>query len=280
MANIGDWVILKSVRERPAGMYLDAGDLGEVLLPRREMPVAHVVGDEVQVFLHTDSEDRPVACARRPLVMPGAWGLLRCVSVSKSGSFMDWGLAKDLLVPFREQTTRMTEGKHYAVWVKVDKVSQRIIGTMRISRELDRMTHRFQPGDPVELVIYGKSPLGYKAVVNGTWSGLLFADAVFEDLRLGERRDGFVKTVRPDGKLDVSLTPPGRARVDNLEQQILAELKARGGFWAIGDHTPPDEIREELGASKRAFKEAVGALLRKRLIKLDGRGMRLEEGEK
>lgn len=276
MAKIGDWVVLKSVRERPAGVYLDAGDLGEVLLPRKEIPDGHAVGDDLSVFLHTDSEDRPVACARKPRVMPGEWGLLRCVSVSKAGAFMDWGLAKDLLVPFREQTTRMIEGRHYPVWVKVDTVSQRIIGSARIARQLDRMTHRLRAGDPVELVIFGKSPLGFKAVVNGAWSGLLFADAVFEDLRIGERRDGFVKSVRPDGKLDVSLHPPGRARVDDLEKLILAELKARGGFWAIGDHTPPDEIRDELGASKRAFKQAVGALLKKRRIRMDDRGIRLE----
>ena len=276
MAKIGDWVVLKSVREHPAGVYLDAGELGEVLLPRREIPDGHGLGDEVAVFLHKDSEDRPVACARRPRVMPGSWGMLKCVSVSKVGAFVDWGLAKDLLVPFREQTARMIEGRHYPVWVKLDGVSQRIIGTTRISRQLDRMAHRFQPGDPVELVIYGKSPLGYKAVVNESWSGLLFADAVFEDLRIGERRTGFVKTVRGDGKLDVSLTPPGRARVDDLEKQILAELKARGGFWAIGDHSEPEEIREELGTSKRAFKQAVGALLKKRRIKMDGRGLRLE----
>jgi predicted RNA-binding protein (virulence factor B family) len=277
MATIGDWVALKSVREHTAGVYLDAGDLGEVLLPRREIPDGYQAGEEVTVFLHTDSEDRPVACARRPRVMPGAWGMLKCVSISKVGAFMDWGLAKDLLVPFREQTTRMIEGRSYAVWVKVDAVSRRIIGTMRITRQLDRITHRLHAGDSVELVVYGKSPLGYKAVVNGAWSGLLFADDVFEDLRLGERRDGYVRTVRSDGKLDVSLQPPGRARVDDLEKQILAELKARGGFWAIGDHTPAEEIREELGVSKRTFKQAVGALLKRRRIRMDERGLRLEE---
>jgi predicted RNA-binding protein (virulence factor B family) len=276
MAKIGDWVMLKSVRERPAGVYLDAGDLGEVLLPRREMPEGHVVGDEVQVFLYTDSEDRPVACARRPLVMPGEWGLLRCVSVSKTGAFMDLGLAKDLLVPFREQSTRMSEGRHYPVWVKVDQVSQRLVGTMRLSRELDRVPHTHRVGDKVDLVIFGRSPLGWKAVVDGAHTALLFADGVFEELRLGERRVGYITDVRADGKLDASLQPPGRARVDDLEKQILTELQARGGFWAIGDHTPAEEIREELGVSKRTFKQSVGALLKKRRITMDGRGLRLE----
>jgi predicted RNA-binding protein (virulence factor B family) len=275
MAKIGDWVILTSLRERPAGVYLDAGELGEVLLPRREMPQGHVVGEEVQVFLHTDSEDRLVACARRPLVMPGEWGLLRCVSVSKTGAFMDWGLAKDLLVPFREQTTRMTEGRNYPVWVKVDPVSQRIVGTTRLARELDRVPHTHRVGDKVELVIFGRSPLGWNAVVDGTHTALLYADGVFEELRMGERRTGYITEVRPDGKLDASLQPPGRARVDDLEKQILAELEARGGFWAIGDHTPSEEIREELGVSKRTFKQSVGALLKKRRITIDGRGMRL-----
>lgn len=268
--------MLKSVRERPAGVYLDAGELGEVLLPRREMPDGHAVGEDVLVFLHTDSEDRPVACARRPRVMPGEWGLLRCVSVSKTGAFMDWGLAKDLLVPFREQTARMIEGRHYPVWVKVDQVSERIIGTTRLARELDRVPHAHRVGDKVELVIFGRSPLGWKAVVDGAHTALLFADDVFEELRLGERRVGYITEVRSDGKLDASLQPPGRARVDDLEKQILAELKARGGFWAIGDHTPAEEIREELGVSKRTFKQSVGALLKKRRITMDGRGIRLE----
>jgi len=276
MARIGDRVVLKSVRERPAGMYLDAGEMGEILLPRREIPEGHEIGDEVLVFLYTDSEDRPVACPKIPRVMPGSWGLLRCVSVSKAGAFMDWGLAKDLLVPFREQTARMIEGRHYPVWVKVDSVSQRIIGTTRLSRELDRTPHSLRVGDEVELVVFARTPLGYKAVVNGAHSALLFANDVFEELRIGERRTGYIREVRSDGKLDATLQAPGRARVDDLEKQILGELTARGGFWAIGDHTPADEIREELGVSKRTFKQAVGALLKKRRIRMDERGIRLD----
>lgn len=274
MAMIGEWVKLVSVRERPAGVWLDAGELGEVLLPRREMPDDHVLGGEVEVFLHTDSDDRPVAAARRPLVMPGSWGMLRCVAVSKVGTFMDWGLTKDLLVPYGEQTTRMQTGRSYPVWVKVDAVTERIVGSTRIARHLGQRSHSFRAGEAVKLVIVARTKLGYQAVVDNQHIGMLFADRVFEDLRIGEHRDGFIAAVRPDGKIDLSLHQAGRARVDDLQKQILTELDGRGGFWGIGDHSSPAEIREELGVSKRAFKQAVGALLKKGEVKLETGGMR------
>jgi predicted RNA-binding protein (virulence factor B family) len=277
MAKIGEWAELEILREKSFGLYLDGGELGEVLLPHREVPRDNVIGGRLDVFLYTDSEDRPVATLQKPKAMPGQFAQLKCVAVNDFGAFLDWGLPKDLLVPFREQKARMVPGKSYLVHVHVDEKSGRIVASARLNRFLDLTPHRYQAGDAVELQVFARSPLGYKAIVNGAHSGLLFAEGVFQPLQAGERVQGYVAAVRPDGKLDLTLHPPGRARVVGLEERILAELRARGGFWAIGDHSSAEEIHDELGASKRSFKQAVGALFKKRLISLEERGIRLAQ---
>jgi hypothetical protein len=168
----------------------------------------------------------------------------------------------------------MQPGKSYLVHVFVDAVSERVIASARLSRHLDRTPHTYKAGEQVELVVFGKSPLGYKAIINGAHSGLLFADGVFQELQPGEKTTGYISGIRPDGKIDLTLHAPGRSRVEGLEERILAELAARGGFWAIGDHSPADEIHHELGVSKRTFKQSLGALLKKRLIRIEERGIR------
>jgi predicted RNA-binding protein (virulence factor B family) len=275
MASIGERATLTILKEKPHGLFLDAGDLGEVLLPRREMPAQWSIGTEVEVFLYNDSEDRPVATLKAPKVMPGQFGRLKCVAITGVGAFLDWGLSKDLLVPFREQKVRMDVGKHYIVHVHVDEQSGRIIASTRLARYIDQGPHAFQPGQEVELIAYGKTDLGYKAIVNGSHSGLIFASDVFQPLQPGETLKGYIAGVRADGKIDLTLHAPGRARVDDLETRILAEIVARGGFWGLGDHSSAAEIHDELGVSKRTFKQATGALLRKRKITLEDRGMRL-----
>ena len=275
MANIGERAALRILREKRFGLYLDGGELGEVLLPHREVPASNVIGGILEVFLYTDSEDRPVATLQTPLAMPGQFARLKCVAVTGVGAFLDWGLPKELLAPFREQKTRMEVGKSYFVHVRVDPVSGRIIASSRIDRQLDRTPHRYQPGDEVDLIIYGKTALGYQAIVNLAHSGLLFSEGVFQPLQTGERVRGYVAKVREDGKIDLTLHAPGRARVVGLEERILKELQARGGFWALGDHSSAAEIHDELGVSKRTFKQAVGALFKKRLIETGERGIRL-----
>ena len=275
MAKIGERASLKILREKSFGLYLDGGDLGEVLLPHREVPKDNVIGAFLDVFIYTDSEDRPVATLMRPKAMPGEFARLKCVAVTGVGAFLDWGLPKDLLVPFREQKGRMEPGKSYLVYVDVDETSERIIASMRISRHLDRTPHSLKPGDEVDLTIFGKTALGYKAIVNGAHSGLLFHEKVFQALQPGEKTKGYVETVREDGKIDLTLHAPGRAKVEGLEERILSELNARGGYWAISDQSSAEEIHEELGVSKRTFKQAVGALFRKRLIRLEERGIRI-----
>lgn len=277
MAHIGTRDSLRILSEKTFGLYLDGGELGEILLPRREMPVKWALGDFVDVFLYNDSEDRPVATLKVPKVMPGQFARLKCVEVTGVGAFLDWGLPKDLLVPFREQKVRMEAGKNYIVHVHIDEQTSRIIASTRLARHIDQGPHEFYPGQTVELMAYGKTDLGYKMIVNGTHSGLIFANDVFQPLQPGETLKGYIASVRPDGKLDLTLHAPGRAKIDDLEGQILAELTARGGFWAIGDHSSAAEINEDLGVSKRAFKQATGALFRKQKIRIEERGLRLIE---
>ena len=256
-------------------MFLDGGEIGEVLLPRREMPAKWELGGMLDVFIYPDSEDRQVATLKQPKALPGQFARLQVVALTPVGAFLDWGLPKDLLVPFREQKTRLEIGNFYLVYVRVDETSGRIIATTRLGRHLDLTPHTWREGDVVDLIIYGKTALGYKAVINGSHSGLLFANEVFQKMQQGEQVKGYIGALRLDGKIDLTLHPPGRTRVEDLETQILAELAARGGFWALCDSSSAAEIHAELGVSKRTFKQATGALLRKGKIILSDKGIRL-----
>jgi len=275
MASIGQRAPLAILREKPFGLILDGGALGEILLPRNEVPARWQPGDTLDVFIHTDSEDRPVATRKHPLAMPGEFARLKCVASTAVGAFLDWGLSKDLLVPFREQKTPMEPGKHYVVRLLVDESTSRIIASARLTRHLDLTRPRWAPGDAVTLMIYGKTDLGYKAIIEGTHSGLLYANEVFRELRPGQRIPGFIRDIRKDGKIDLTLQPEGKPRINSLEEDLLGEIIARGGTLPYGDHSSPEEIRDAFGVSKRTFKQAVGALLKKRRITLTETGIRL-----
>lgn len=275
MITIGTRVSITVLREKPVGLFLDAENLGEILLPRREMPLKWAIGALVDAFIYLDSEDRLVATLKQPRAMPGQFAKLTCIAVTPVGAFLDWGLPKDLLVPFREQKTRMEVGKKYLVKVLVDEESHRIVASTRIARHIDLAPPDFDPGQEVELTVYAKTPMGYKAIVNNTHTGLIFANEVFQELAQGEKLKGWIAALRSDGKIDLSLQPPGRERVDDLEKQIMGELIARGGFWALTDKSPATEIYEELGVSKRTFKQTLGALMKKRFVTLTDTGIRL-----
>ncbi|HEY1121968.1 MAG TPA: S1-like domain-containing RNA-binding protein [Haloferula sp.] len=276
MPAIGQRAQLTILREQPFGVFLDAGDeLGEVLLPRREMPRQWQIGGIVDVFLYLDSEDRPVATLKQPKVMPGEFAYLEVLSITGVGAFLDWGLPKDLLLPFREQKERIEPGKSYVVHVHVDGASGRIVATRRVSKFLNKTPADYKEGQEVELMLYGKTELGYKAIIEGKHSGVLFANEVFRRLRAGEKTKGYIVKVHPEGKIDLSLYPPGRARINDLETRIEEELTKRGGFWAISDSSPAEDIHKALGVSKKAFKQATGALFKKRKITITDEGIRL-----
>jgi len=275
MAHIGERVTLTILREQPFGLFLDAGgDLGEVLLPRREMPTKWEIGGEVEGFLYCDSEDRPVATLKHPKVMPGEFGYLEVLAITGVGAFLDWGLPKDLLLPFREQREKLEVGSSYVVHVHIDEETRRIVASRRLSRHLDKVPAVYAEGEEVDLLLYGKTDLGYKAIINNAHSGVLFGNQVFRRLRAGEKTKGFVRLVRPDGKIDLSLYEEGKAGTETLETRIDIELEKRGGFWALCDSSSPEEIYAALGVSKKAFKKATGALFKKRRITMGKDGIR------
>jgi len=276
MANIGERAQLKVLRENSPGFFLNSeGELGEVLLPRNETIGNVNLGDTVDVFIYCDSEDRPIATMKHPAAMPGEFATLRCINVTSIGSFLDWGLVKDLLVPFREQQSRLDVGKSYAVYIYVDPKSGRIVASRRIGRFLKQERPDYQVGQEVDLRVYAKTDLGYKAIINGEYSGVLFANEVFQDLQSGEQTKGYITKLRSDGKVDLSLYQAGKANITDLETRIHEELVARGGYWELCDSSPAEVIYQDLGVSKKAFKKATGALFRKRLITIAKDGIRI-----
>lgn len=275
MAEIGKLNQLKVLRSSEHGLFLDGGSLGDILLPGRYAPRGHKPGDTIEVFLMSDSEDRLIATTLRPHAMVGDFAWLRVVSSSEAGTFLDWGLPKDLFVPFREQTVRMEAGRSYMVRIYLDPVSNRIAATARLDRFLDKTPAHFTVGQPVDLLICAKTDLGYKAIVNGTHWGMIFHNNVFRPIACGQRIKGYIQQVREDGKIGLCLDPPGYGRVGDVAEAILAYLDRQGGFMPVTDKTAPEEIHALFGVSKKAYKQAVGALYKARRITFEEGGTRL-----
>lgn len=267
MALIGKRNQLLVLREAPPGLYLDGGSHGEILLPRRYITDAAVPGSTVDVFVHRDSEDRLVATTATPLAMVGEFACLRVLSVDRRlGAFLDWGLPKDLLLPRREQTTPLKVGHWIVVHVSLDEKSDRIIASTRLNRALSRTSPNYAPDQPVRLLIAAETPLGYTAIVENAHRGLLYRRELATPLEVGQRLEGYVRAIRDDGKLDLALDLAGHQRIAPLKEKILEALRANGGRLPYHDKTPPEEIREAFGVSKKAFKQALGTLYRKRHI--------------
>ncbi len=276
MAELGKRNRLAIVREATPGCYLDGGDLGEILLPRRYIPENAAPGAVLDVFVYRDSEDRLVATTEVPLAMVGEFALLRVQGVKPGiGAFLDWGLSKDLLLPRREQVSFPREGGLVVVHVFIDEKSDRIVASERIDRWLDLTPATYTAEQPVNLLIARETPLGYSAIVENSHWGLLYDSELAGPLRIGDRLNGFVRTVRPDGKIDLSLDRSGFARIKPLTAQILEALTAAGGTLPFHDKSTPEEIRTAFGVSKKAFKQALGSLYRNRQIILDSAGSTL-----
>ncbi len=277
MAQIGRMNKLAVVREVGFGVYLDGGELGGILLPKRYVPAECKVGDLLDVFVYVDSDDFPIAITEEPKVQLGQVASLKVVSVEKVGVFLDWGLPKDLFLPYSEIRSQHPEvGQHVLVYVYLDN-TDRICASARLDRYLDKTPADYKRNQAVDLVIAGQTDLGYKAVVNGTHWGVLYHDEVFRKLRRGYKTRGFIKQVRPDGKIDLSLDKPGYAKVDRLQQKILQHLEERSGFSPLNDKSPPEQIYATYGISKKAYKMAIGGLYRQRKITIDEDGIRLAE---
>ena len=276
MALLGRINTLAVVRDTPQGLYLDGGALGEVLLPGRLVPRGLRVGGQIEVFLHRDSEDRLVATTERPKACVGEFACMRVKDLhERAGAFLDWGLAKDLLLPYREQRPKVRLGDDVVVAVILDPDTDRIIATTYLSRHLSKEPARYAPGDAVDLLVCGETDLGYNAIVDGRFRGLLYHTNLAGPLRHGARMRGFVKSVREDGKIDLSLDEAGYARVHPLAERILAELERVGGRLNLDDDSDPEAIRDRFGVSKKAFKQALGSLYRARRIAFLNPGIQL-----
>ncbi|WP_041523376.1 CvfB family protein [Gilvimarinus agarilyticus] len=266
MAHIGRYATLPIVKLVDFGAYLDAGELDTVLLPKRYLTDKMTIGSEIDVFLYLDSNDIPVATTIRPFTQVGETTLLKVVDVNDAGAFLDWGLPKHLLVPFKEQHKRFEVGQSYVVTLYLDPYSQRIVGSSRLSRHLDEDGRQLRVGGKVDLLICGKSDMGFKAVINQRYLGLVFRDDAFKPLRYGQQTDGYIKGIRPDGKIDLSLQPLGDKGRDRLQQKILDHLSQVGGRSPLNDRADPADIVKQFGVSKGAYKKALGALYKQRVI--------------
>ncbi len=270
MPEVGQYSNLVAIRETDSGMYLDAGELGEILLPGRYFPPRFSPGDDLEVFIYRDSEDRLVATTLEPYAKAGDFALLNCKATTKFGAFLDWGLPKDLLVPFREQKEDMQEGEAYFVYVYLDDETGRLAASSKVDKFLDNIPPEYQENEEVNLIIYAKTDLGYKAVINNTHVGLLFhSDVLGKKPIRGKTIRGYILKVREDGKIDVRLQKSGFANMDSFSKTIMEILAQNEGFLAIGDKSSPDAIFSTFGMSKKNFKKAAGSLYKKRLILIE-----------
>lgn len=275
MATVGRYNTLKVLRETGSGYFLDVEELGDILLPGKYAPKRMQEGEDIEVFLYFDSEDRLIATREEPYCEVGEFALLEVVDVNETGAFLNWGLQKDLLVPFREQKIKMEPGSWHIVYVYLDEQTNRIAASAKVDKFLDKGPADYKPGDEVELFIYGPCPLGYNAIINNSHWGMLYSNEVFQPLNRGEHITGYINRVREDGKIDLSLYPAGYKKAQTSAELIIEYLKRNDGFMELTDKSPADEIYETFGISKKNFKMAVGSLYKSRVIEIGENGIRL-----
>lgn len=275
MANIGRKNLLEVVKLENHGAYLQAGWLGEILLPKRYVPEDCEIGDPINVFIYLDSEDRYIATTQTPKAQVGEVAYLKCIAVNPTGAFFDWGLPKDLLVPFSEQHKPLKEDTNYLVFLYSDEESHRIAGSTKLNKYIERNPEGYTQGQAVTLYINEKTDIGYSAIIDHKDWGVLFYSDVVKPLKIGQKTSGFIKRIRDDGKIDLSLQAPGFAKIDTLADKILSLLQKNGGFLALSDKSPPENIYDQLSVSKKSYKTAIGTLYKKKLIRIEPEGIHL-----
>lgn len=277
MVKLGDYNKMTIVRFVESGAYLDAGEGLEILMPRRYTTPEMHPGDEVEVFVYLDQANKPVATLETPVAKVGEFACLTVSWLNEYGAFLDWGLMKDLFVPFSEQRVAMKRGERYIVYIYVDELTGRIVGTSRIARHITEDSRTLKVHDEVDVLVYKRTELGYKAIILGpNCEGLLYRNELFRPLGYGDKLRAFVKGVRPDGKVDLVLQEGGRRHVEDFSVTLLKTLRDRANhFVALNDKSEPDEIYDMFSVSKKTFKRAVGALYKERLIELTDDGIRL-----
>ncbi|MFO8022389.1 MAG: S1-like domain-containing RNA-binding protein [Perlabentimonas sp.] len=275
MADIGKYNDLRVVKLVSIGCYLDGGEHGEILIPRRYVPEGTKEDDVLNVFIYFDSEDRIIATTETPKITLGEIGSLKAVSVTSSGAFLDWGLTKDIFVPFKEQQQKMEAGKWYIVGLYIDHETNRLAASAKIDKFLDNTPPTYEVGEEVDLLIYNKTDLGYSAIVNNAHWGVLYENEVFRHLSKGKRITGYIKKIREDEKIDLILQKPGYEKIDDISKVLIDKLEKNNGFIKLTDKSNPEEIYDLLGISKKVFKKAIGSLYKARLITLEKDGIKL-----
>ena len=276
MLNIGQFNTLKVLEIGAYGAILDGDDRGRLVASKLQCPEALAAGDDVEVFIYTDAEGDPVPTTRRPKAKLGQVAWLEVVNVNNVGAFVDWGLPKDLFIPFAEQQHALNTGRHTLVKVYQDNQG-RLAGSTRLDHWIKDESEGLKPGEKVSLVIADKTELGFKAVINHSYWGLLYGNELYRKIRKGQVIDGFIKRIREDGKVDLSLDQPGfsKDKIGSVSDAILSSLEENDGFLALTDKSPPPEIYAAFGVSKKVFKQALGALYKQRRVTLESTGIRL-----
>ncbi|MBM6757895.1 CvfB family protein [Bacteroides mediterraneensis] len=272
---LGKYNQLEVVKEVDFGVYLNGDEDGEILLPKRYVPEGTKPGDILNVFIYLDMEERLVATTLQPYVQVGEFACLEVAWVNQFGAFLNWGLMKDLFVPFREQKMKMQKGKRYVVYVHLDEESYRIVASAKIEHFLSTEKPDYQPGQEVEVLVWQRTELGYKVIVENKFSGMLYHNEIFQPLEVGMRLTAFIKQVRPDGKIDLVLQKAGARKVDDFSEVLWQYIKDNDGFTPLNDKTDAEVIYHTFGVSKKTFKKAVGDLYKKRRIVLKGDGIHL-----
>lgn len=274
---LGKFNQLEVVKEVDFGLYLDGGEEGEILLPTRYVPEGCQVGDMLNVFLYLDIDERLIATTLTPLVQVGQFACLEVAWVNQFGAFLNWGLMKDLFVPFSEQKMKMQVGRKYVIHAHLDDERYRIVASAKVERYLSKDIPDYAPGTEVDILIWQKTDLGFKAIIDNKHSGLLYENEIFCTLETGMQMRAFVKQVREDGKVDLILQKPGFEKIDDFSKTLLDYIKEHGGRIHLNDKSPAEDIYDTFGVSKKTFKKGVGDLYKKRLISLQENGITLAE---
>ncbi|MBK9671026.1 MAG: GntR family transcriptional regulator [Bacteroidetes bacterium] len=274
MLELGKFNTLKIARKVDFGVFLSSG-ADEVLLPKKYLEPAMEIGSDVAVFIYKDSEDRTIATTQKPFAQVGEFAYLKVKEVNSFGAFMDWGLEKDLLVPFREQDKKLEAGKSYVVYVYVDKLTKRIAASAKINRYAKNDEMLLSENEEVDLLLFKQTDLGYGAIINNLHQGLIYKNEVFTNLAVGDKVKGWIKTLREDGRIDLRLQKVGFELSDDAQELILKKLSEKNGFLALNDASEPQLIKNELGMSKKTFKKAIGGLFKSKRISLEENGIKL-----
>lgn len=268
-------VALREGNGDPFGLYLDGGREGEILMPQKYVPQGVEIGDELRVFVYLDQEERPIATTETPLATVGDFACLACSWVNEYGAFLNWGLTKDLFCPFREQKKRMQIGESYIVHVHLDEESYRLVASAKVERYFKEEQPTYKVGQPVDLLVWQKTDLGFKVIVDNSYAGLVYEDQVFQYLHTGDRVKGYIQMVRPDGKIDCRLQKTGQKHAEDFAETLLQYLKDNNGMCDLGDKSDAEDIKRRFQVSKKVYKKAVGDLYKRHLITISPLSIKL-----